>query len=339
MQIIIPRLALACACVFASANAADVDSAADQLPPLPAFRTLGVAPEVQQAMVEFGIYTAGPAGGTDPNPSPTGDLAVFLATLTDGDKTSRWVLQLRAVPNVDAASGAGNPVERYSSTGNTWTLGRRKTTIEVTVLRSLAKRKTTNLLLADEDALNTGMWGAVSLNLKLKGSVIPQKALKLEFSDTPFPEERVHADRASALTLGITAAEERSRELAIPALSEFLSLVLSTPELLTMMARVTDVSLFAALRARNEPVEINSLPYESMIPAQQLGVAEADTAYVLPLLVSHGKRPALLCQLAFVPPRSPLQVGAGLVALAAGHPDGKGPILTMELIGSRSAAR
>lgn len=339
MRIIIAGLALACACVLSLAKSADVDPASDKRPPLPEFRTLGVAPEVQQAILEFGIYTADRPVATVPDPSLAGDLAVFLATLTDGEKISRWVLQLRAVPNVDAAPAAGNPVERYSSTGNTWTLGRRKTTIEVTVLRPLAKRKTTDLLLADEDALKTGMWGAVSINLKLKSSVLPQRALRLEFSDTPFPEERVHADRASALTLGITAAEERSRELANPALSEFLSLVLSTPELLTMMRRVTDVSFFAALRARNEPVEINSLPYESMVPAQQLGVAGADTAYVLPLMVSHGKRPALLCQLAFVPPRSPLQVGAGLVALAAGHPDGKGPILTMELIGSRSAAK
>jgi hypothetical protein len=321
----------------ASANSAKSDSISKHRPPLPEFRKFGLVPEVRQAVLDSGIYFEGRLAGKGQESALAGDLMVFLATLTDAEKISRWVIQLRAVQAADAAQQERNPVEMYSSTGNKWVLSRVKSPIEVTVLRPLAMRKTTHLLLSDEDARNAGLWGVVSTNLKLKDLSFNKTAYRPEFSHTPYSDERIESERTSALILGITPGEELSRQMGLPALGEFLSLIVSTPELFQMMARVVDISYFSALKGMSGAIKIETLPYESTVSAQQLGVAGADKAYVLPLTVSLGKKPIMLCQLALVQPRPPFQVSAGLVALAAGHPDGKGPVLTIELVSIVSA--
>ena len=283
------------------------------------------------------MHVDGQPVGAGAESAPEGDLIVLLATLTDEEKISRWVIQLRAVPTPDAAPPAGDPVELYSSTGNKWVLTGIKSPVEVTVLRPLAKRKTTDLLWSDEDARNAGLWGVVSTNLKLKDPSLNKTPFKPAVSKTPFSDERVKSDRAAALALGIAASEELSRHMTLPALSEFLSLIVSSPELSTMMARVVDLSYFTALKERNGGITFEELPYMSTVSAQQLGVAGADKAYVLPLGISLGKKRIMLCQLALVEPHPPFQVSAGLVALAAGHPDGKGPVLTIELVSAVTA--
>ena len=283
------------------------------------------------------MHVDGQPVGEGAESASAGDLIVLLATLTDEEKISRWVIQLRAMPASDGAQPEGSSVELHSSTGNKWVLTGAKSPIEVTVLRPLAKRKTTNLLWSDEDARNAGLWGVVSTNLKLKDLSLNKTQYKPAVSKTPFSDERVKSDRAAALTLGITAGEELSHYMALPALTEFLSLIVSSPELSTMMARVVDLSYFTALKERNGGITIETLPYMSTVSAQRLGVAGADKAYVLPLSVSLGKKTIMLCQLALVEPHPPFQVSTGLVALAAGHPDGKGPVLTIELVGTVSA--
>lgn len=283
------------------------------------------------------MHVDGEPVAAGPESAPGGDMMVLLATLTDEEKISRWVIQLRAVRTTDVPAPQGSPVELYSSTGNKWVLTRVVSPVEVTVLRPLAKRKSTNLLWSDEDARNAGLWGVVSTNLKVNDPSLNKTHYKPAVSKTPFSEERVESDRAAALTLGITAREELSRCMAQPALTEFLSLIVSSPELSTMMARVVDLSYFTALKERNGGITIEELPYMSTVSARQLGVAGTDKAYVLPLSVSLGKKPILLCQLGLVEPHPPFQVSAGLVALAAGHPDGKGPVLTIELLSTVTA--
>jgi hypothetical protein len=329
--------ALACVSALAATGSGADDARSAKRPPLPEFRTLGLAPEIRAAMVEFGIpVESGPTSSEEGKGDLAGDWVVLLGTLTDEEKISRWVIQLRTVPTPDGAPAEPVSLVRYSSTGNQETLSRRKAAIEVTVLRPLAKRKTTNVVLANEDALNAGLWGFVSSQLKLKANPDLGRGHAPEFADAPFPKARVDSERAAALALGLTPDEEWARELTLPALNEFLSLILSTPELVTMMARVTEIPLLAVMGGAREAT-IATLPFESTIPTSRLGMKGEDTAYVLPLMVSLGKKPVLLCQLVLVPPHPPLHVGAGLVGLAAGHPDGKGPLLTIEFVAASVA--
>jgi hypothetical protein len=46
---------------------------------------------------------------------------------------------------------------------------------------------------------------------------------------------------------------------------------------------------------------------------------------------------SLVTQLAVLAPRPPYQTSAGAVALVASRPNGKGPVLTLELISTRAA--
>jgi len=326
------------ACGLAIASSSAGSSPPANRPPLPEFRKFGVAPEVRQAMVELGMdVNDGPDAKAQPAVQ-SGDRVVFLATLTDKEKTSRWVIQLRAVPTPEEVQSKSGPTVKYSSTGNQWTLSHQRSTIEVIVLRPLAKKKTEpQLLLANDDALNAGLWGIAATGVKSKNASASGVIYAPEFRDTPFPEERVQSQRAAALALGITRIEELSHGMAYPAMSEFLGLILSVPQLREMMGRVADVSFFSLLGALNEKLWISTARYVSTMPAERVGLPGTETAYVLPLVVSIGEKPIMLCQLALVPPRPPLQLGAGVVGLAAGHPDGKGPLLTLELIGTSSA--
>jgi len=51
-----------------------------------------------------------------------------------------------------------------------------------------------------------------------------------------------------------------------------------------------------------------------------------------PYLLRLNGEPALLFQLAVTAPRPPLLVSAGIVGLAAGRPDGRGPVLTLQVV-------
>ena len=67
------------------------------------------------------------------------------------------------------------------------------------------------------------------------------------------------------------------------------------------------------------------------------GLGASAKVYAYPFQLDLNGKPALLCQLAVVPPQPPLLVSAGIIGLAAGRPDGKGPVLTLQVIASRVA--
>jgi len=83
-------------------------------------------------------------------------------------------------------------------------------------------------------------------------------------------------------------------------------------------------------------VDLHALPFDRKLGAAQWGVHGQDV-YASSYLLLINDKPALLFQLALTAPKPPLTVCAGIIGFAAVAPDGKGPVLTFQVVASHAA--
>jgi len=80
------------------------------------------------------------------------------------------------------------------------------------------------------------------------------------------------------------------------------------------------------------------LPKVRELEAAPWGLPEPDKIYAMPLQLDINGKPGLVFQLAVTKPRPPLTVCAGAVGFAAGPVNGKGPVLTFQIVSTRTRA-
>jgi hypothetical protein len=157
--------------------------------------------------------------------------------------------------------------------------------------------------------------------------------------DTPLPEEVVARGRAAAAELGITKDDEQAIFGSSPALTEFFNVAGRTPGVNGIVKSVIDIPVWSILArgGRGPDVKIKNFGSARINPARRFGVDDSTEVYERAFLLELNRRPALCCRMAVVEPHPPLAASAGILAFAAGRPDGKGPRLMIRLIASKLA--
>ena len=119
---------------------------------------------------------------------------------------------------------------------------------------------------------------------------------------------------------------------------QFFGLIVATPGLFDMMKSVIDLPVWSILsRGTKSSINLKTIPFEKEIAGDHWALPPATKIHAMPLELQINDKLSLYCQLAVVDPRPPFQTSAGVIGLAAGAPDGKGPVLTMQLVSTHAA--
>lgn len=330
--------------------------AADGPPSPPEFRRLPPLPVVEQAANAAKIPLTGWREAAGRDVLRIGDAVIALVSVSEGQNLEQRILVLEsAAPN--AVMTKKQPGDRqarlYSSSGYEFVFGSERIEMEVTMVGPL-KAADAGKKAATAPAVQRRRIGVAGDYLSLGLDRIPATALRvraakaadsslptgaLNIAPAPFPAEKTGPARAVAEKVGITEADERALAGSVLSLVEFFQITAQTPGLQDVLKSVLDVPWWSILRSGGKMPQISfdALPGHRELVAGDWGLPADTKIYSYPLLLNLNDKPALLFQLAVVAPRPPLRVSAGIVGLAAGRPNGKGPVLTLQVVATRTA--
>lgn len=343
------KAAFAALCVSAALGSAAENARKPVEPPLPQFRQLPAMPGVRVAAKAAGVALEGISAPTNREKMQPGDSAVFLASLTDGKKLTQWVVTLKIAVLPEKVRGEPRAEKiAYSNTGHIFRFTENKTGVRISVLgpfkapdqqKAEIKRKQ---VVITEEMLAAGLNGLPILSLKMKAMqnnpAAKGKTMNISVRPQPFTEEQIEADRQTAAFFGITERDERALAGTAPALMQFFSLITATPGLTDMLKSVIDVPFWSLLGSGMKPrIDLNTVPFEKEISSDRWALPLETKIFALPLELRINGKLSLLCQLAVIDPKPPFQTSAGVIGLAAGAPDGKGPVLTLQLVSTQAA--
>ncbi|MBC7368139.1 MAG: hypothetical protein H7343_15225 [Undibacterium sp.] len=236
----------------------------------------------------------------------------------------------------------------YSNTGHIFHSTENKAGVRIYVLgpfkapdqeKAEIKRKQ---VMITEELLAAGLNGLPIIGLKMRGMQMNPaakiKTVNISVRPKPFPEDQIEADRQTAALFGITESDERALAGTGPTLMQFFSLITATPGLTDMLKSVIDVPFWSILNSGLKPnIDLRTIPFEKEITGERWSLPLATKIFALLLEPRIAGKSSLLCQLAVIDPRPPFQTSAGVIGLAAGAPDGKGPVLTLQLVATHAA--
>ena len=323
----------------------------------PDFRQLAPLPGVREAaqVAQFALEgLASPVGREGLRP---GDSVTALVTLTDGKELKQWLIEVTAVvPNEKEKKAMTRLTRLFTSSGYEFNFGSGRAALEIRMFGPLREGDTgrkaatapeveRRRIVTGSDFLALGLERMPALILRKRAAEAANPSLSegiFNIGSQPFPRAVADANRKLMEAHGIAEADERAAAGCDLALTGFFQITRGTPGLQDVLKSVIDVPWWSILRSggKEPETEINMAPTISSVrqldPAGWEPGASAKV-YALPFQLDLNGKPALLCQLAVVPPQPPLLVSAGIIGLAAGRPDGKGPVLTLQVIASRVA--
>lgn len=279
-----------------------------------------------------------------------GDSVTALVSHIDRGKMRQWVVFLKADPPKETDTTKPPPdLMMYSTSGRELRIPGKASAIAIRVLgpfseeaESAKKAKDRwSGALVNETYLALGLDRACALMMRVETLAQRMEGkmpanFGIGFGTQPFPAEQREANRAVMDQLGISEEDERALMGSFPAVVSFFQVILQTQGLEEILRSVVDVSWLSLIKSGGSLTPgFRYLSPFTELPAAEWGLAAQERCYSLKLQLSlHGK-PALNCQLAVTAPRPPLLTCAGVVGLAAQRPDGKGPLLLMQVIDAR----
>ncbi|MGC4071786.1 MAG: hypothetical protein QM760_04585 [Nibricoccus sp.] len=319
---------------------------------VPELRRVVMLPVVVEAAAKAGV----PAGGIEAGVARTGlrkgDSVTALVSHLDGGKTRQWVVFLKADPPVGADAAKAPPdLVMYSSSGRELRIHGEPGAVAIRVLGPFfdsengAKKSKDRWsgTPVNQAYLALGLDRACDMMIRMAelGKVSPEKVphgFGLGFGTQPFPAEKWPATRSVLDRMGVTEADENALVGSFPALSTFLQIVSQTQGLDEVLKSVVDISWVSVLKngGRLEPNFQYLNPFVEL-PGATWGLPPEVKCYSFKFQLSLNGKPALNCQMAVTAPRPPLLTSAGIVGLAAQRPDGKGPLLLMQVVDARCA--
>jgi len=336
---------------LALALASGLFGAKDAVPPLPEFRRLEALPAIREAGAAARMAGAGWPAPVARDRLEPGDGVTVLVSLTKGTTLQQWLIDLAiATPRAGDPLRKPNAARLYTSTGHDFRFDGGNATIEITMVGPLRagdaggkaakapeiKRQRVNVSV---DYLALGLERVPAKMIEIKARRQREPNLPhgdLSVRGQPFPADVVARDGKSAAALGISSDDERSIIGSVLALQEFLQLASRTPGLQDVVMSVLDVPWWSIIRSGGRlNFDLEGLPLERELDAAAWGLPATTKAYASPFRLHINGQAALVFQLALVAPRPPLTVSAGIIGLAAVAPDGKGPVLTFQVIGGR----
>jgi hypothetical protein len=280
-----------------------------------------------------------------------GDQVTALVSWRKGEELKQWVVEMTGV-DLNAPEQQRPPFRTSTFYTNTGTQIELRGTRAVLAVRVLGPFDSRNLerdpgqsaveqrsrVMVNADYLSLGLDRACASVMAVNAARQKDPGLPVmnwSLREQPFSAEVTAAGRKLSLPLGLTPERERALAGAVPALLEFFHLIRQTPGLQDILRSVMDVPWWTVVKSAGEaPIGLmpqfrlaQHLPVTVPLPAAQKG-----PAYAVPFLLTIGGQPALVGVLAVVNPQRPLLVCAGIVGVAAGAPDGRGPRILLQIV-------
>ncbi len=313
------------------------------------------APAVQVAAQAAKMNLGGLAAPAARGPLQQGDQVTALLTLTEGKKAKQWVIELTVDELTEAERKRPfQSATLFTTTGHEFKYGGGRAALKIRILGPLdatgggqKKEKIPAIqerrITVSADYLALGLDQVAAGNARLAALQKQNPKLKAgpySISDTPHLPATLAAEKAKPKD-GIienTEAEARAFGGAMLALQEFFTTAQRTPGLQDVLMSVLDVPWWAIVRNGGKlEIDFNNLPLVLPIPAADWGLPKEERVEGVAYLMGLNGKPTLLVLMAVTAPRPPLMAGAGIVGFAACAPNGKGPMLTMEIVSSRAA--
>lgn len=322
-------------------------------PNLPEFRQLAPLPSVQTAAAAAGISLqdlAKPLPRIAPFP---GDTVTALVSLTDGAKLQQWVIELTYAAANEKEMAKRDPATTfYTSTGNELKFDGAPAALDIRTFGPLTAKDSGSKITApaikrarvsvDVQFLALGLDRPYVIGERVRllreaNTQLPQ--VDLSIGPNPFPAELTTERHKRAVAVGITADDERAVIGSIMALVQFFQIASRTPGLQDVLFSVIEVPWWSILKSGGKMpgIGFNVLPGNHSLPAAMWRLPDGAAVWSVPYGLSLNDKPALVLQLAVTDPNPPLLPCAGIVGLAAGRPDGKGPVLTLQIVSARGA--
>ncbi|MBL9205154.1 MAG: hypothetical protein JNN01_08725 [Opitutaceae bacterium] len=327
-------------------------------PTLPAFTFHEVLPGTRAAAEAGAVSLAPVVVAETPRGLVVGDGLTALVTWVEGKAVKQWLVQVAATDlnQKESKLPPARGMRLFSSTGHEFRFAGSRAALAMRVLGPFEQGKAPTRearegkrvrVLTQSEYLGLGLDRSCQVIQRLqaartqaaKEGGAPAEQQSLGFGGQPFPPDVVAAAQKRAAIHGLTVDDERALIGALPALLEFFSIVSRTPGLQDILMSVIDVPWWSILKSGGKVpdigIEFVSAAVRKMEPGPWL--LPDLTPYTLPFVINLNKKPALVCHLAVVAPRAPLVAAAGIVGVAAGRPDGKGPRLMIQVVASQPA--
>ncbi len=277
-----------------------------------------------------------------------GDRAVVLVSLRDGDTVEQWLVdfQVAVLSEEERTNLAENPPQQmtlHTSTGRSFTFGFDPVAVEVWVAGPLKLSEKNPVRAADRaktrrarfvvngEYLGLGLDQAAEAILNLADAETGR--LGLEARNTEFGAEDTAANRQLLAERGLTEELEKSVVGAMPALMAFFNIAAQTPGLKEILFEVVDVPWWKVIKSLGE------LSTNFHFDGFRLRrVPDSPGRYIIPLGVDINGATVLRTELVAGRAYAPLTTLAGITALYAGQPDGRGPRLAIALLSATAAA-
>jgi hypothetical protein len=287
-----------------------------------------------------------------------GDYITALVTLIKGDDVSQWLVRMTCVELNDAEKKRplAKPQRLYTSLGTEVVFQEQRAAMSIRVLgpyhkvndfKDPAQRKAalkdgkdvSARLTVNADFLRLGFDRACESVLFARQTLKGQPALNWNIAAKPFPTEIVAKDRDRAESVGLTRERQRAFAGTIPALHEFWRLASRTPGLQDIVKDVADLPWWAIIRKGGEVKTKLKPKFAAVDTLKLVGLPNYTVGYTFPFEVEVNGEVALSCSVLAVSPRPPMLAAAGILAIAAQAPGGKGPHLMVQICATHLAPR
>lgn len=347
-------------CLVVASVASLAGWSAETAPKFPPINFSESMPVIKAVAEKEGIVGGRIAAAAERPTMQPGDSISALVSLTKGDDFFQWlvVMTCAELTPAEKQKPLGQPQTLYASTGTEVLLQEDRAAMVVRVLgpykrvadfhdpaqlRASVKdqQDVTTRILVNADFLRLGFDRACESVLAVRATMDTRpdlRAFNWNIGPKPFPPDVIKEKRATADLLGLTRERERAFVGAIPALREFWRLASRTKGLQEIVKDVADLPWWAIIRKGGEVRAKLKPHFTSSQKATLNGFRDGSTVgYWFPFELEINDSPALSCSVLAVDPRPPLLPSAGIVALAAQAPDGKGPYLMVQLWSAKLA--
>jgi hypothetical protein len=276
----------------------------------------------------------------------SGDALAALVTLTEDDASTQWLVyfEVDALSDEEKKRSLPKPATMYTSTGQKFEFSG-ATALAIRVegpFEAAEKGKKKNSSKAPEKRarvlVNSAYLGLGFDRMARTEIQISKGGSGLNYgcSFQPFTSEQVALGKKAVEGFNLTEEDEKAFAASLPAMMEFFQTILQTPGLDEIARKVVDIPWWSIVRNAGHGLDVGFAfqPASETDPVPWSFPASTRT-YSLPFIAYLFGKPALACRLAVVEPRPPLKTTAGVIGLAAGKPDGRGPRLMIRLVASR----
>jgi hypothetical protein len=312
---------------------------------VPELRRMVALPVVAEAAEKAQVPMGGIAAGVTRAGLRKGDSVTALVSHIDDGKVRQWIVFLKAdqPAGADAAKIPADLI-MYSTSGRELRIRGEAGAVAIRVIGPFSEGENGAKKAKDrwsgtpvnQAYLALGLDRACELAILMQAKM--PEGFGLGFGPQPFPEERWAETRGVLDRMGVTEADENALVGSLPALSTFLQIVSQTQGLDEVLKSVLEISWVSLLKngGKLDPNFHYLNPFVEL-PTEAWGLAPGAKCYAFKFQLSINGKPALNCQLAVTAPRPPLLTSAGIVGFAAQRPDGKGPVLLMQVVDARCA--